>query len=139
MEQGSVALASYTWVLIKMLGALLFVCLLAVISLRYLLPKLGGLRRGARGVLQVMERYPLEHRKNLYIVRAGGDYHVIGVTEQSMTYLFPIDQQETLSALDEKNSIGEVNVNRSFHDLLQNLKGSSGSSHGQGGAGGVSS
>jgi flagellar protein FliO/FliZ len=57
---------------------------LAYAALRYWLPKLSGWQQRSGGPIQVIARMPLEPRKNLYIVKAGSEYLLVGTAENSV-------------------------------------------------------
>lgn len=83
-------------VLMRVLGSLLFVLVLAWWATRYGLPLGGHLRR--KGNIAVVERIPLGLRGSLCLVRVGEKFLLIGVTTASMECLaeIPADQvQET--------------------------------------------
>ena len=47
------------------------ICLLALVVVKVLLPKLAGAATSSSSYIRVIARYPLEPRKNLYLVGAG--------------------------------------------------------------------
>jgi flagellar biogenesis protein FliO len=47
------------------------ICVLALVAVKFVLPRLSGSANPSSGYIQVFARYPLEPRKTLYLVRAG--------------------------------------------------------------------
>lgn len=86
--------------LLQMMFVLGLVCVLAYLVLGKGLPKLMSLspaaRRGMiaappRGVVEVVDRLPLDPRRSLVVVRVGKSYFLVGVSEQGMTLLSRLD------------------------------------------------
>jgi len=69
---------------LKLMLVLAGIVALAYATLRYWLPKLSGLQRQSDGPIQVVARMPLEPRKNLYIIKAGAEYLLVGTAENSV-------------------------------------------------------
>jgi flagellar biogenesis protein FliO len=82
--------------LILVLGAILA---LAFVGLRFWLPRASGLRQLSSGPIRIEARYPLEPRKNLYIVRAGSNYFLVGTSESGIHYLTALDAERVEPAL----------------------------------------
>ena len=69
---------------LKLMLVLAGIIALAYAALRYWLPKISGLQQSAKGPIQVVARMPLEPRKNLYIIKAGSEYLLVGTAENSV-------------------------------------------------------
>ena len=69
---------------VKLILVLAGILALAYASLRFWLPRAPGFRALACGPIQVLARFPLEARKNLYIVKAGSAYLLLGTAEGSI-------------------------------------------------------
>ena len=69
----------YGWALLKMVGALLLVCLLAYLALRLARRHLAGGRVG--GAVHVVERCPLSARHSLWVVEVGGRCLLLGTSD----------------------------------------------------------
>lgn len=78
---------SFGWLLFKTIGALGLVIFLAYAVLKFLLPKLYQLSPRSGGSIQVIERFGLEPRKTLYLVKVGDSKLLLGVSENSITTL----------------------------------------------------
>jgi flagellar biogenesis protein FliO len=74
---------SYLAELLRTLLVLLALCVAAFFGLRFLARRGYGVAgSGKTGAVQVLQRLPLEPRKSLYVVRAGGRVLLIGTGEQ---------------------------------------------------------
>lgn len=122
-EESAPGMTDYSWVLIKMLFVLGFVCALAFLLLRFLLPRYGQFGKGSSLLVSVIGRYPLEPRKTLYVIRVSGNYHLIGASEQGISYLVPVPKEEVTAWMEESSLAGGARPVKSFQELLQNLRG----------------
>jgi len=85
----------FTWLFIKMLLVLVIICILAVLILKYVVPRTGLMRAGQKGrYFTVLGRYQLEVRKALYLVEVGGRYLVIGSAEHGITKVAELTEKE---------------------------------------------
>jgi flagellar biogenesis protein FliO len=75
------------------------VLVFAIVVLRVWLPRMTGIRRISSGPIRVIARYPLEPRKNLYIVHAAGGYFLVGTSESGVHYLTALDSNALESSL----------------------------------------
>lgn len=94
------------------------VLVLVFFVLRIWLPRLTGVRRLASGPIKVIARYPLEPRKNLYIVLAAGSYFLIGTSETGVHYLTPLEASAIEASLPEQEPVKGVD----FAKLMQSFK-----------------
>ncbi len=87
----------YGWALLKMLGALILVCTLAYLVLRWLRIYLASSRMQG-GHLRVIDRCSLSAKQNLWIVQAGGRFFLLASNEGpggGVTKLAEFDQEPT--------------------------------------------
>jgi flagellar protein FliO/FliZ len=72
----------FTWLFLKMIFAMIVVIALAILILRYLVPKL-GLHRGAsrRTDFRVVDRIPLDSKKALFVLEIEGRRLLLGVSD----------------------------------------------------------
>ncbi|MDL1871311.1 hypothetical protein FBR05_03805 [Deltaproteobacteria bacterium PRO3] len=72
----------FTWLFLKMVFAMIFVIALAIVVIRFIIPKL-TFHRGAaaRSDLRIVDRVPLDARKSLYILQIEGRRLLIGASE----------------------------------------------------------
>lgn len=85
---------------LKLLAVLGGILLFAFLLLRWWLPRMAGARGLASGPIQVTARYPLEPRRNLYIVQAGAEYVLVGTSESGVHFLTALDAGRLQAALD---------------------------------------
>jgi len=89
--------------------ALVVVCALAVLALRAL--KAGGLGR-ARGGLKLAGVLPLDARRSLYLVEAGGRCFLVGAGDGPLTLLAELEpaaiEAERLAAGPEKGALAQA-------------------------------
>ena len=77
----------------RVMAMLSGVLILAWIALRYWLPKIAP-RTGAAGLIEVIERQPLDGRNALYVVRAGSKYLLLGATPEGLNRIGQLDAAE---------------------------------------------
>jgi flagellar biogenesis protein FliO len=81
--------------LLKMVAALVVVCLLAYAALRLARRHLIGLRpRGQGGLLRVVDRCALSARQSLWVVEVAGRYFLIGVADGAIAKLAELDADQ---------------------------------------------
>jgi flagellar biogenesis protein FliO len=78
---------SFTWLFIKMLVAMVVIISLALVSIRYLLPRLTRLPGRRDSKIRVLDFHPLEARKSVYILDIDNHRVAVGVTEHSINKL----------------------------------------------------
>jgi flagellar biogenesis protein FliO len=78
------------------------------------LPRMPSIRRLSSGVIRVSARLPLEPKKNLYVVRVGADYYLVGASESGLHYLTALDKDRIEAALE-----AETPPEREFSTLMQ--------------------
>ena len=86
----------FTWLFIKMITGLVLVLGLAVILLRYVLPKtrLAGIGRKKGSWAQFMDRLPMGPKQSLNLVKISGRYFVLGVSENSVNLITELSTTE---------------------------------------------
>ncbi len=71
-----------------MLFALLVVCAGAVVVLKYLLPRMSGLKKWQKGdTFELVSRFNLDYKRTIYLVRVGKKYLVLGGAEGGLQLL----------------------------------------------------
>lgn len=82
----------FTWLFVKMVFAMLFVIALAIVVIRYLIPKLAMVRsRGTRCDFKILDRIPLDSRKALYVIQIEGRRLLIGASENHVGLLTELE------------------------------------------------
>jgi flagellar biosynthetic protein FliO len=93
------AIGTSGWEYLKLVLVLGLILALAFLVLRVGLPLMTGVRNPVPGAIQVAARYPLEPKKNLYVIRVGEDYLLLGTTESGMHHLTALDAARVEAAL----------------------------------------
>lgn len=85
------------------LGALLIVCGLAYLAVRFFYGRMGGglLPAPQQRALRIVERIPLSPQKAIVILQAGERFFLLGVTDQQISFLSALDP-------DDLKGIGEA-------------------------------
>ena len=78
----------FTWLFLKMVFAMIFVIALAIVVIRFIIPKL-TYNRGAssRSNLRIVDRIPLDARKSLYVLEVEGRRILIGAGEHHVGFI----------------------------------------------------
>lgn len=83
---------SLGWSLVQTFVVLGLVVALAWLTLNVGLRRLMGLApAGRRGIVSVVERVPLDQKRALYVVRAGGEVLLLGASELSVNVITKLD------------------------------------------------
>ncbi len=95
----------FTWLFIKMIFVLGFVSVLALLILKYGMPRTAFYKRFRQGsICKVKARQALEPRKMLYLVELGKRYLVLGVTDHAINTIAELSEGEakSLAEIEEK-------------------------------------
>lgn len=84
----------FTWLFVKMIAGLILVLGLALVLVRFVLPRTGFGRSRAAGWGRLIDRLPLEPRRCLYLVKITGRYFVLGATEHSVNVVTELTPSE---------------------------------------------
>jgi flagellar protein FliO/FliZ len=85
----------FTWLFLKTLLAMLVVISLAVVSLRFLLPRLTWNRQiKGRTSFKVLDRIPLDTKKGLYVVEVEGRRLLLGASEHHVGLITELENLE---------------------------------------------
>lgn len=88
----------FTWLFIKMLLVLGVVTVLAILVLKYGVPRTAFYKRLSKdGFVRVLARQHIAPRKSLYLAEVAGRYMLLGVTEHAITPLLELSEQEAES------------------------------------------
>lgn len=80
----------FLMMIIQTFLALAFVCVLAYVIFRWLMPRLVAVRP-AGGMVRVVERAPLDARRSLYVVEVAGRWLLIGSSESGVQLVSELD------------------------------------------------
>jgi flagellar biosynthetic protein FliO len=85
----------FTWLFIKMLFVLGAVTILAVLILKYGVPRTAFYKRLSRGSLfKTISRQNIEPRKAIYLVEVGSKHMLLGVTDHTITPITEVSKEE---------------------------------------------
>lgn len=82
----------FSWLFLKVIGAMIIVCAGAFFVIKYLLPRGHFVRRAQSSEIEVLERFPLEPKKNLYILKVAKKRILLGTTESSLSSLMELPE-----------------------------------------------
>ncbi|MBI2339099.1 MAG: flagellar biosynthetic protein FliO [Deltaproteobacteria bacterium] len=85
---------SFGWLFVKTIAAMAVVIGLAFLLLRYVLPRFYGTVRSGGSRIKILERFGLEPRKGLYIVRVGNKQALIGTSDHSVNKLMDLEESD---------------------------------------------
>ena len=89
------AAVDFSWLFLKMFLALGVVSILAILILKYLVPRLGFAKRLHGGKLfRVLSRLSLEQRKKLYLIQIAKRYLVIGTSESGIQMISEVPRED---------------------------------------------
>jgi flagellar biogenesis protein FliO len=78
----------------KTLLILVGICLLALVAVKVLLPRLTSLATPASNQIQVFARYPLDPRKTLYLVRAGKSIVLLATSAEAVHFMTTLNPED---------------------------------------------
>lgn len=81
-------MGGYGWTLLQTLAALALVCLVAVVVLRYLVPRALA---GKPGPVRVLGRVAVEPKRSLLLVEAAGRCFLVGSSEGGLHLIAELD------------------------------------------------
>ena len=85
---------SFGWLFVKTIIAMVIVIGLAFVVLRYVLPRFQGAHRFSNSRIKILERFGLEPRKGLYIVKVGGKTALIGTSDHAVNKLMDLEEKD---------------------------------------------
>ncbi|HEX8247081.1 MAG TPA: flagellar biosynthetic protein FliO [Pyrinomonadaceae bacterium] len=88
---------NFLWMLVQTVMALAFVCGLAYLIFRVIMPRLsGGFSSG--NMVRVIDRVGLEARKNLYVIEVTGRFLLIAASESGVELIAELDAENAAEA-----------------------------------------
>jgi flagellar biosynthetic protein FliO len=88
---------SVIWMFVQTILALGFVCLLAYLLLRVVLPRL-NLGTAGRSMVTVIDRTPLDQRRSLFVIEVTGRWLLIAVSEGGVQLISELDADKAAQA-----------------------------------------
>ena len=84
----------FTWLFLKTIFAMVVVLALAIIVLRYVLPKLSISRPLKGGTdIQIVDRVPLDSKRILYVLRVEGRRLLVSASEHSVSLITELESE----------------------------------------------
>ena len=77
----------FSWLFIKVILAMIVVCAGAYFGIKYLLPRASFIKRSQNSRIEILERFSLEPKKNLYLLKVSTKVILIGTTETTISSL----------------------------------------------------
>jgi flagellar biosynthetic protein FliO len=78
----------FTWVFLKTIFAMVAVIAVAILVIRYIIPKLTlGRTKTSRSDLQIVDRIPLDGRKSLYLIQIERKRYLLASTEHQINLI----------------------------------------------------
>lgn len=107
-----------------MFAAMAFVIAAIYITLNYGLRRLMGVRAvGSVSLVQVLERVALDQKKSLYVLRAAGEYLLVGAADAGLSLICKLDTQE-VERLERESRVQAQGMSPFLQKLLSRKGGS---------------
>lgn len=82
---------SFGWLLVKTILAMALILGLAILFIKYLMPKFSnGMARSGGHMIKVLDRMPIDARRSLMIIQVENKKSVIGVSEAGFTHVMDL-------------------------------------------------
>ncbi len=115
---------SFVWMLFQTLVALAFVCGLAYLIFRVLLPRLTT-NYGANNMMRVVDRIGLDTRKSLYIIEVTGRWFLVASSENGVQMISELDAKTATEAekviLENRQLPSNILNGKSFQEKLNEV------------------
>lgn len=85
---------SFGWLFVKTILAMVVVIALALVLIRFILPKFRWSSRGYASRIKILDRFGLEHRKGLFIIQVGKKTALIGTSDHQVNKLMDLDPED---------------------------------------------
>jgi flagellar protein FliO/FliZ len=117
---------NFLWMLVQTVMALVFVCGLAYLIFRVILPRVSGFGGlSSNNMVRVIDRIGLEARKNLYVIEVAGRFLLIAASESGVQLIAELDAEAAAEAereLAQNRQSPRVSANgKSFADKLNDV------------------
>lgn len=88
-------MVDFSWLFLKMIFALIIVCIVAIVILKYAVPRTGLLKKFTGGkYISIIARHSLDHRKHLFIIKVGSKYMLIGAADHGINLIRDLDARD---------------------------------------------
>jgi flagellar protein FliO/FliZ len=117
---------TFLWMLVQTVLALAFVCGIAYLIFRVILPRF-AITHGGNSMIRIVDRLGLEARKTLYVIEVGGKYMLVAASEEGVQMISELDAEmakELETSRMARNETSRLDMNgRSFSQKLEELMG----------------
>lgn len=118
---------TFLWMLVQTVLALLFVCGIAYVIFRVILPRLAT-NYGGNSMIRIVDRAGLEARKTLYVIEVAGKWLLVSASEEGVQLVSELDPKAAKELEDARVAGGEaarfrVVGGKSFAEKLDGLVG----------------
>lgn len=118
---------TFLWMLLQTALALAFVCGLAYVIFRVILPRLAT-NYGGNSMIRIVDRAGLEARKTLYIIEVAGKWLLVSASEEGVQLVSELDPKTAKEMEDARAASGEATKfsavsSKSFAEKLDALVG----------------
>jgi flagellar biogenesis protein FliO len=96
---------SLLWMFMQTILALGFVCLLAYVVLRVVLPRLNGTGVG-KSMVHIVDRTPLDQRRALYVIEVTGRWLLIAASEGGVQLIGELDAEKAEQEAEAGKALG---------------------------------
>jgi flagellar biogenesis protein FliO len=79
---------------VKMLFVLIGICLIALVAVKMLIPRLRGMAVPASNGIHIFAKYPLEPRKTLYVVKIGKTVVLLATSGETVRFMTTLDPKD---------------------------------------------
>lgn len=95
----------FTWLFLKMIFAMIVVIALAILILRYVVPRL-GIHRGIsrRTDFRIVDRIPLDARKSLFVLEVEGRRLLLGASDNHVGLVADLGEARTKDEDDDEEA-----------------------------------
>jgi flagellar protein FliO/FliZ len=107
---------SLLWTFLQTIVALGFVCLLAYVLLRYVLPRV-NVASNSKSIVRVVDRVPIDQKRSLYVVEVTGRWLLLGSSETGMNLISELDAEKAQAEVAaRKSAVSSSRTNSAFAD-----------------------
>lgn len=82
---------SYGWLFAKMILAMIVIIALALVTLKYLLPRMIKLRQNPNSKIAILDYHSLEPRRSIYVLQIENQKVAVGVTEHGINKICDLE------------------------------------------------
>lgn len=94
----------FSFLFLEMLLALAVVCVLAVLILKYVVPRLSWTKKWqSNGYFEVVSRFNLDQKRTLHLVKVCNRYLLLGGSDTGLSLITELSQEEVVEEGDEKS------------------------------------